>query len=439
MAESAWLPGETVDLLARTHPGWRRGDGACPACLQEALLGLLVEHGEKAFHESVQRVWPLDAKAAFGALPTPLRLHADPRFLGRGVTIALVDAGFHPHPDLVTPANRIRAWVDVGTTRLRVRRFGRRARPAWPGWDLGRGWQWHGLMTSAAAAGNGASSHGLYRGMAPQADVVLVQVREPDGRITNAGITRALRWLLRHGPGLGVRVVNLSLGGDAIVPGGSTPVDDAVEALVDAGIMVVAAAGNDGERRLVPPGSSPRAFTVGGLDDRNVLDEAARALWHGNYGEARGGLGKPEVVAPSLWVTAPILPGTDVAAEAARLFAGRARSEAHVEPRLAELKLITPHYQHVEGTSFAAPIVAGLAACMLEANPRLTPARISGLVLASAERVPGAPVERQGAGAVNAGRAVGLALLDRDAWPDAPGLAGPPAHDRVGQTPFAGA
>src|SRR5262249_32920368 len=155
------------------HPGWRRRDGACPACLQEALLGLLVEHGETAFHETVQRVWPLDAESAFGALPTPLRLHADPRFLGRGVTIALVDGGFHPHPDLVTPVNRIRAWVDAGRARLRVRRFGRGARPSWPGWDLGRGFQWHGLMTSAAAAGNGARSHGLYRGMAPQADVVL--------------------------------------------------------------------------------------------------------------------------------------------------------------------------------------------------------------------------------------------------------------------------
>jgi serine protease AprX len=398
--------------VARAHPGWRREDGGCPACLQEALLGLLLERGESAFHDGVQRLWPLDARAAFGALPTPLRLHADPRFAGRGVTIAVVDAGFYPHADLARPSNRIRAWVDAGTSRLRVERFKGRARPSWPGWDRGRSWQWHGLMTSAVAAGNGNLSHGLYRGMAPAAQLVLVQVREPDGRITNDGIARALRWLARKGPGLGVRVANVSLGGEPVEPLAGNAVDEAVQALVEAGVTVVAAAGNDGERRLVPPGSSPRALTVGGIDDRNVLDDEARMLWHGKYGEAPGGLTKPELVAPSLWVAAPLLPGTDLAAEAGRLFADRARSETAAAERLSTLKLVTPHYQHVEGTSFAAPVVSGIVACMLEANPGLTPQRVRELVIASAERVAGAPPERQGAGAVNAGRAVSLALLE---------------------------
>jgi hypothetical protein len=38
-------------------------------------------------------------RAAFGAIPTPLRLHADPRLTGRGSVIALIDRGFYPHPD----------------------------------------------------------------------------------------------------------------------------------------------------------------------------------------------------------------------------------------------------------------------------------------------------------------------------------------------------
>jgi serine protease AprX len=87
--------------------------------------------------------------------------------------------------------------------------------------------------------------------------------------------------------------------------------------------------------------------------------------------------------------------------------------DAAVESRLAALKLVTPHYQHVEGTSFAAPLVAGVVACMLEANASLTPRRIRELLTAAAHPVGGAPVERQGAGVLDAGRAVTLALADR--------------------------
>jgi len=413
LAEAAFVSDEVREGLRKHKDDWERKDGACPACVQEVLLTTLLEKGEAALHEGVQAAWPLDAEAAFGALPTPLRLHADPRFTGKGVTIALVDSAFFPHPDLTQPHNRIRAWVDAGREPLMVRRFRVAEQPTWPRWDAGDAAQWHGLMTSSVAAGNGHRSHGLYRGLAPGADIVLVQVRDSGGRIGNAAIARALDWLRWEGPALGLRVVNLSLGGDAVTPLHPNPVDQAVQALVDKGITVVVAAGNDGERRLVPPGTAPFAITVGGLDDRNTLSHEERELWHSNYGETAHGAPKPEVVAPSLWVVAPILGGTDLEREAAELFARRAADDAEVEPRLRELKLVTPQYQHVEGTSFAAPSVAGIVAGMIEANPDLTPRRVRELLMVTAQPVPGAPAERQGAGAVNAGRAVLAALTDR--------------------------
>lgn len=413
LAEAGWQSAETVDRLGRRHPGWRRQDGACPACVQHLLLETLLEKGEEALHESVQKAWPLDAEAAFGAIPTPLRLHAHPRYTGSGLTVALVDAAFYPHPDLVRPRNRIRAWVDASREPVSVLRFLAGETPRWPRWDSGDAGQWHGLMTSAVAAGAGTLSHGLYRGLAPDADLVLVQVRDASGRITNDGIARALDWLRWEGPELGVRIVNLSLGGDPVVPLAGNPVDEAVAALVERGVTVVVAAGNDGQRRLVPPGTAPEAMTIGGIDDKNTLEHAARDLWRSNYGETASGTLKPEIVAPSLWVVAPILPATDLQVEAARLFAQRADGDSRVEQRLRELKMVTPHYQHVEGTSFAAPIVSGVVACMLEANPSLGPRRIRELLMAAAHPVPGAPLERQGAGAIDAGRAVTLALTDQ--------------------------
>lgn len=96
LAEAAW------------YPFWEKPGGACPACVQHHLLVTLLREGDDALHTAVQARWPLDAEAAFGALPTPLRLHADPRYVGRGVTITFVDSAFYPHPDLTAPRNRIR-------------------------------------------------------------------------------------------------------------------------------------------------------------------------------------------------------------------------------------------------------------------------------------------------------------------------------------------
>jgi serine protease AprX len=422
LAEAAWLAPEVVGQIAARHPHWTRADGACPACVQQALLQTLLERGDEALHDGIQAAWPLDAEAAFGALPTPLRLHADPRYSGRGVTIAFVDSGFHPHPDLVMPHSRIRAWVDASRDPVDDRRFGAGEVPRWPGWAEGASHQWHGLMTSVVAAGNGWLSRGLYRGLANESEVVLIQARDAAGRITNESIARALQWVLAHGPALGIRVVSLSVAGDPVAPLAGNPIDAAVDALVERGVIVVAAAGNDGQRRLVPPATAPSAITVGGLDDMNTFDHHAVALWHSNYGQSASGTAKPELVAPSIWVVAPVLPGTEVGAEAQLLFACRAAGDLSVEARIAALKLVTPHYQHVDGTSFAAPLVASALACALEANPSLRPRLVRDALIASAHPVSGAQRERQGAGALDAGRAVALAVRERHPGLPARGL-----------------
>jgi serine protease AprX len=413
LAEVDWVSPALLQRLAEQHPGWQRADGACPACVQQALLQLQLEQGDAALYQAIQTVWPLDAEAAFGALPTPLRLHADPRYNGQGVTIAIVDTGFYPHPDLTQPVNRIRVWVDATQEPVQVRTFEPNELPVWPGWDAGHSGQWHGLMTSTVAAGNGRLSHGLYRGLASEADLVLIQIRTETTPIDDERIVRALSWLKAHGPELGVRVVNLSFGGDPVWPLAGNPVDAAVADLVQQNISVVAAAGNDGLRQLLPPATAPEALTIGGLDDHNTFDHHQLEVWHSNYGQGWGNLPKPELVAPSIWVVAPLLPGSEVAAEAAWLFANRTQGEPAIEGRLNQLKLVTPHYQHVDGTSFAAPLTSSVIATMLQANPNLTPALIRNSLISSAQPVPGAPAERQGAGALAAGPAVALALREQ--------------------------
>ncbi len=342
----------------------------------------------------------------------PLRMHADPRFTGTGVTIAQVDSGFYPHPDLVLPRNRIRAWVDATKPAMHYLHFSPAAHPAWPGSKGTAHWQWHGLMTTTAAFGNGYLSHGLYRGLACDADLVLVQTWDRRGRITNVTLTRALRWIRKMRKELHIRIVSISVAGDPIFPLRGNPVDEAVRELVEDGVVVIAASGNKAERQLVPPATACEAITVGGLDDHNGFDRESHEVWHSNYDVTDRGTSKPELLAPSLWLAAPVLPGSTVAAEAKDLFARRARGDESASARIAELKLVTSHYQHVEGTSFAAPTVAAIVACMLEANPALRPDQVRTILMAAAYKVPGAPDERQGAGAVDAGHALELTLAN---------------------------
>ena len=73
--------------------------------------------------------------------------------------------------------------------------------------------------------------------------------------------------------------------------------------------------------------------------------------------------------------------------------------------------MINEHYKYVDGTSFAAPIVASIVACMLEANASLTPQQVKRILIDSAERVSEVEADRQGWGVVNARRAIELALL----------------------------
>ncbi|MCA1630394.1 MAG: S8 family peptidase [Acidobacteria bacterium] len=75
--------------------------------------------------------------------------------------------------------------------------------------------------------------------------------------------------------------------------------------------------------------------------------------------------------------------------------------------------MISESYKYVDGTSFSAPIVSSIAACMLEANPELTPQQIKRILIDTSERLPGIEIDRQGWGVVNAGRAVEVALALR--------------------------
>src|SRR5690349_1127559 len=241
------------------------------------------------------------------ALPVPVRMDADERFTGRGVTIAFLDSGFYAHKDLTEPVNRILAYHNIFSPRDDVSNL--------QAHDVA---SWHGMMTSVVAAGNGYLSGGLYRSIASNANVVLVKIGRT-GRIPESNIETGLRWVLVNKDKYDIRIVNISAGGDFEQPYLENKLCRLVEDAVKAGLTVVCAVGNAGlmpGHPVLPPASSPAAIAVGGLDDQNSLDRARRGMYRSSYGPTIDGLQKPEVIAPGIWVAGPILPQTQTADEA---------------------------------------------------------------------------------------------------------------------------
>src|SRR2546421_3088542 len=363
-------------------------------------------------------------------LPTPLRMDADERFTGRGVTIAFLDSGFYAHPDLTKPSDRIVAYHSIFSTEGDLTSL-----------ETSDVASWHGMMTSVVAAGNGQLDGGFYRGIASDANVVLVKVGHT-GRISEAQIQKGLEWVLDHATEYRIRVVNISAGGDFEESYLTNSLSQTVERCALAGLTVLCAVGNAGHvprHPVLPPASAPSCIAVGGLDDQNSLDRARRGMYRSSYGPTIDGLQKPEVIAPGIWVPAPILPGTPTAEEAElfamldnapddqlrALIAENAGVDKDLDGardlplsllrqlitiKLREGNVISEHYKYVDGTSFASPIVASIIACLLEANPALTPQQVKRILIETAERLPGIEVDRQGWGVVSPRRAIEAAL-----------------------------
>lgn len=415
-ARAEALDPELLLVVIANNPWWGPETGLCEECASSFAEA----------HEEARSHHPGFARGGVPILPTPIRLRASEEFTGRGVTIAFLDSGFFAHPDLVEPRDRILRYVDV------TRPGARRAHLETPDES-----SWHGMMTSVVACGNGSLSAGLYRGLASEANVVLVKVGSAR-RIRHDDIRRGLDWVVRNRHRYGIRIVNVSCGGDYEASYLEDGLSQSAEKATRAGLLVVAGAGNAGHQSghpVVPPASAPSVLTVGGLDDKNHLVRAGHDMYHSSYGPTIDGLQKPEVIAPGIFVAAPILPGTPTA-EQATLYARLAASsdeELHrtletaagvdadldaalhleaplvrqlVAAKIQDNNVISGAYKHVDGTSFAAPIVSSLAAQMLEAHPELGPQALKLVLVQTARRLPQASVDQQGWGVVRPARAL---------------------------------
>lgn len=416
-----------ADIKER-NPRWSMEDGICLRCLDASKVEILEKDGLIPSAESTVSIGELRIP------PTPFRMNADPAFTGKGVTICFIDSGFYLHPDLVEPKTRVAKVYDIAVPKRALSYF---SKP--------HAQSWHGTMTSVVCAGNGHWSGGLYKGIACDADLVLLKVQNDEG-ISGENITKAIRWAIANREKYNLRIINLSVSDDWPDSYKDSQVDQAAEEAVAAGIIVVAAVGNDAGAAVKPPANSPNVIAVGGLDDHNTPDPHDDSMYHSTYGKTVDDFLKPDVIAPAIWLAAPILPDTPDHVESKTLHElyqdenlsreqlAEQISKTKLDPallhessvdsiregikhRVTQAKYILPHYMHADGTSFAAPIICSLIAQMLEANPDLTPALVREILLSTAQPLPGVEIERQGYGVVNARACVAQARTEQHTFP----------------------
>lgn len=293
-------------------------------------------------------------------------------FTGRGIGVAVIDTGIDASlPDF----DDLRSGAGSRVIATAV------VNPAAADARDGYG---HGTHVAGIIAGNGINRDGwrnarsAYIGVAPEARLVSVKIDDGRGRASTLDAIYGIQFAVDHARRLGIRVINLSLASSAALAPQDDPLDAAVEAAWVKGLVVVAAAGNDGDAKQAvahAPGNDPYVITVGATDDQGTpsYDDDQLASWS-SRGVTQTGVAKPEVLAPGAHIVSTLATGS--------AFADRCR-ECVVE---------TSYFQ-AGGTSMATAVVSGAAALILQAHPEWTPDQVKAALVATAHDVPGAGAE----------------------------------------------
>jgi serine protease AprX len=260
------------------------------------------------------------------------------------------------------------AIVDSGVDATKVGDFGLRVRasvnlsslsPLATGDDQG-----HGTMVAGIAAG----ASPLHPGVAQNAPIVSIRTSDANGMSVMSDVIAAADWILANKDAYNIRVANFSLRGSVETSFRYDPLDKAVERLWFSGVTVVTAAGNHGSASgpvsmSYAPGNDPFVITVGALDEQQSSDPLDNQLaWWSGHGTTMDGFAKPEVAAPGRFMIMPVPASSTIYAQF---------PERHV----------SPGYMWMSGTSFAAPIVSGIAAQMLARHPEWGPDQVKGALM----------------------------------------------------------
>lgn len=264
---------------------------------------------------------------------------------GTGVTVAVLDSGCDTeHPDLIGKVAHFHDLVNEESEAYD---------------DNG-----HGTAVSWLVAGTGQVSGGEYTGMAPGADLMIVKVLDADGAGDDSVIAEGIEYAVQNG----ADIIVLSLGGDWIDTGlFQEPSYQATKEAVAQGINAVISAGNSGPATstINSPGITEEAITVGAsVRDTGIVDFSSRGPVQRTQTDPVGNYPKPDLLAPGY-----------------QLLSARA-SQATWEFPAYNVSQYGNDYTLWSGTSASAPLVAGLAALLLDKSSDLDPIQVKTFLMA---------------------------------------------------------
>ena len=314
---------------------------------------------------------------------------------GSGVNVAILDSGLWEHPALAKDTKgekRIVARYNAITDQQGEEVFD----------GSGHGTHMSSVIAHSGKVTQDGAATGFFQGVAPDVGLVAVKALNENGRGALLDIVRAIQWVVDNRETYNIRVLNLSFASAPQWPYWLDPINQAVMQAWAAGIVIVAAAGNEGPEPMTigTPGDVPYIITVGAYtdswtpgtrDDDYIPDFSSR-------GPTPDAHIKPDVVAPGGHITGLTRPGSGLTLE-------------HPAYILRDGNLA------MTGSSQAAAVVSGIVALLLQLEPDLGPDEIKCKLTSSAE--PAINLDgllayspfQQGHGLVTAPRAITLGSI----------------------------